>query len=300
MQNLFYLENLQTNLQQTTKYQVLLYYKYVNLTNLQEIYNKQKEICEKLNLKGRIILAEEGINGTVEGEVSNLQTYIEETKKIPEFADIYFKATDSNGSAFPKMSIKIRKEIVTLNLNIDPRKITGKYISAEELHSCLRKGDNLYIVDMRNNYEVKAGKFDGSVVFEDMFNFRDLPKVIKQIEPLKKEKIVTVCTGGIRCEKASAFLLANGFENVYQLKDGILEYMKKYPNQDFQGKLYTFDARILIGFQTDSLEHKILGKCDLCQAESENYVNYKHPENGKRVYGIVCSKCLSKNLVELE
>lgn len=290
-------ENLQ-ELSLVPKYQVLLYYKYVQLSDPHEICQWQKDLCQQLNLRGRIIVATEGINGTVEGTVDNLRQYMQATKERTEFADIYFKATDGDGQAFPKLSVKVRKEIVSSYLNIDPRQITGKYLTAEELHQWFESGKEFYIVDMRNAYEAKVGRFENSLIFYNMNNFRDLPKVITDIESLKEKTIVTVCTGGVRCEKGSAFLITQGFRDVYQLKDGILEYMRKYPNKHFKGKLYTFDRRMLIGFETDSYEHEIVGRCDFCGIPCENYVNYEQAE-GTRVQGIICPNCLSKNLVKL-
>ena len=125
---------------------------------------------------------------------------------------------------------------------------------------------------MRNDYEQKSGYFEGSIL-SNFENFRDLPTIIPRLKHLKNKRIVTVCTGGVRCEKASGFLLKNGFTEVYQLYGGIVTYMEKYPNQDFKGKLYVFDNRLVIGFNIDAPEHEVVGQCKLCGKQVDSYVN---------------------------
>src|SRR5690606_14861554 len=154
------------------------------------------------------------------------------------------------GEAFPKLSVKLRKEIVSGHLedeDVKPWEMTGKYVSADLLHQWIEEGEDFTIVDMRNNYEYKVGHFENSINPE-MDNFRDLKKVLKKIEPFKNKKVVTVCTGGVRCEKASGYLIKKGFEDVYQLENGIVTYMEKYPNKAFKGKLYVFDKRVVMDF----------------------------------------------------
>ncbi len=254
-------------------YQILLYYKYVDLPVPNDIRDQQREICSKLHLTGRIIVASEGINGTVEGTIAATEKYIEFMNSTSYFKDIVYKKSTGTGNAFPKLSVRTRPEIVTTNIpNLNPQKITGKYITAEELHKWFEEKKKFYIADMRNDYEYASGHFANSL-FSGMHNFFQLKEVLPKLAHYKNATIVTVCTGGIRCEKASGFLVANGFNDVYQLKDGIQTYIEKYPNQDFKGKLYVFDGRLTIGFNTDSPEHEIVGKCMLCGKKSELYVN---------------------------
>lgn len=147
---------------------------------------------------------------------------------------------------------------------------------------------------MRNAYEFKVGHFENSIL-PPMENFRDLPKVVEQIKHLKNKTVLTVCTGGVRCEKASGFLVANGFNNVYQLYGGIVSYMEKYPNEDFLGKLYVFDGRITMGFNTEDSKHKIVGKCSICGKSADTYrdcVNLHCPN--KRHY-VACDDCDEKS-----
>lgn len=256
-------------------YEVLLFYKYTAIDDPDSVKNSQRVLCEEIGLKGRIIIAHNGINGTVEGIKEKTDLYIKNMKKDPRFADIVFKKSTSNGKALHKLQIRVRKDLVsdhTEEWGIDPRKTTGKYLTAEELHEWFKKGKKFYIVDMRNNYEHQSGHFKDSIL-PDIDNFRDLPKVLPKLKKYRDLPIITVCTGGIRCERASGLLLKNGFKEVYQLEGGIVSYMEKYPNEDFLGKLYVFDNRLVMGFETDSPKHEIVGRCIICNEKSENYVN---------------------------
>jgi UPF0176 protein len=274
--------------------QILLYYNYITIEDPDALMNIQRQLCEELGLKGRIIIAKEGINGTVEGTVENTEKYVTEMLKDNRFQDIHFKRSESPGDSFPKLSIKVRDEIVSAHLDNDdlnPTEITGKHITAEELHTWINNKKEFYIVDMRNDYEHKVGQFEGSIL-APFGNFRDLPKVLNTLKGLEDKPIVTVCTGGVRCEKASGFLVKHGFKDVYQLYGGIVTYMEKYPNEDFKGKLYVFDGRVVMGFNTDSPEHEIIGKCDKCGKPSEHYVNCANLSC--HIHFICCEDCLDK------
>ena len=276
-------------------WQIILFYKYVRLADPEAVKKLQMEVCEKLNLKGRCIIAHEGINATFEGTKENIQEYVKELEKDERFSKIHFKYSVGTGDAFPKLSVKVRKEIVSLHLgtcDIDPNQITGAHLKPEELHEWIKGGREFYIVDMRNVYEHKVGHFKNSIL-PPIENFRDLPKIIEQIKHLKKKTVLTVCTGGVRCEKASGFLITLGFADVYQLDGGIVSYMEKYPNEDFRGKLYVFDGRVTMGFITDDPKHLVVGKCDNCCGSSENYVNCANPVCHRHF--INCEKCLNNN-----
>jgi len=279
-----------------SKFQVLLYYKYTEIKDPKQLMLDQKALCEKLNLKGRIIIAREGINGTVEGLKEDTEKYIKALQKIPIFNDIDFKKSAGTGSAFPKLSIKVRDDLVSSaisNLNLSPSQVTGKYLTPEQLHQWIHSNREFYIVDMRNDYETAVGYFENSLKapFE---NFRDLPKVLPILKNLKDKTIVTVCTGGIRCEKASGFLVDQGFDDVYQLNGGIVSYMEKYPNEDFLGSLYVFDGRVTIGFNMDSKKHVIVGQCKFCQNPAEKYFDCKNIYcQGKRHF-ISCDQCIKQ------
>jgi UPF0176 protein len=287
------------------EHQILLYYKYVFIENPELEMKHQRELCERLGLFGRIILAKEGINGTVEGTIESTEKYIEEIEKDSRFTDMHWKKSTGDGKSFPKLSVKARKEIVSLHLgtcDIDPNEVTGIHLKPKELHEWIKEGREFYIVDMRNAYEHKVGYFENSIL-PPIENFRDLPKVVEQIAHLKNKTVLTVCTGGVRCEKASGFLITQGFTDVYQLDGGIVSYMERYPNENFKGKLYVFDQRVVMmparpdslggGFYSDDVAHEIVGKCDSCADMSENYVNCANPVCHRHF--INCQNCLNKN-----
>jgi len=252
----------------------------------------QRKICEELNLKGRIIVSKEGINGTIEGLTENTNKYIKYMDDDTRFTNINWKKSVGTGNAFPKLSIKVRDEIVSLHLgdmDFNPSKITGKYLTSKELHDWFESKKEFYIVDMRNDYEYLSGRFENSVL-PGLENFRDLKKELPRLAHLKDKTVLTVCTGGVRCEKASGFLMMSGFNDVYQLQNGIVTYMEKYPNEHFKGKLYVFDGRVTMGFNTKDPAHEIVGRCEKCDSPSEHYINCSTV--GCHRHFIMCEKCL--------
>ena len=284
-------------------HQILLFYKYVHIVDPEAVMRWQKELCAELGLKGRVIVAQEGINVTLEGSKEHTEKYITELEKDPRFLNIHFKRSTGNGASFPKLSVKVRPEIVSLRLgvcDVDPNQVTGVHLKPEELHEWftpstpegIHSKKEFYIVDMRNAYEHRVGHFAGSIL-PPMDNFRDLPKVIEQIAHLKDKTVLTVCTGGVRCEKASGFLITQGFTDVYQLDGGIVSYMEKYPNEDFKGKLYVFDDRVAMGFYTDDPKHEVVGRCELCDVSCERYINCAN--NQCHRHFIACESCAEKN-----
>lgn len=288
-------------------FQILLYYLYVEIDKPEELMRRQRRLCERLDLKGRIIIAKEGLNGTIEGTSEACDEYIKLLKAESGFGDIKFKISEGTGKAFPKLQVRVKDEIVMTKIDekfsIGPLSgKTGKYITAEELHNWIHSDKEFYIVDMRNDYEYAVGHFDGSILLQGFHNFRELPQMLPQLEHLKNKTIVTVCTGGVRCEKASGVLLSNGFNDVYQLEDGIVTYMEKYPNEDFLGKLYVFDGRVTIAFNEDNPKHKVIGICNICGAQSENLVDYYQLDENNhivpgRIHNIVCHKCIAAKKV---
>ncbi len=270
---------------------ILLYYKYVSIENPQEFLEEHRALCQKLNLKGRIIIAHEGINGTVEGLDEDTKKYEEAVISDSRFSDMIFKRSEGTGEAFPKLSIKVRPEIVSLHLgddDINPNELTGTHLDPTELHNWYENGDDFVVVDMRNDYEFEVGRFKNSIIPEGLENFRDLPNALPSIEHLKDKKVVTVCTGGVRCEKASGFLIKKGFKDVYQLDGGMATYMQRHPAKHFHGKLYVFDNRIVVGDGVDD-PNLIVGKCGLCKTPCERFVNC---DNKKcNLHFICCENC---------
>lgn len=273
-----------------TKYQVLLFYKYVVINNPEKLMEEQRDLCISLGIKGRIIVSVEGINGTLEGTLENTKKYIKKIQQDILFSDIDFKKSEGTGKAFPRLSVRVRDEIVTSNIaNLNPTQTTGKYLEAVDLHNWFREGKEFYIVDMRNDYEQQSGYFEGSIL-SGFTNFKDLYQIVPKLKHLKNKTIVTVCTGGVRCEKASGYLVNNGFADVYQLQNGIQTYMEAYPNEHFKGKLYVFDNRLTIGFNIEDPKHEIVGKCMLCGKSCDSYVNCMNPPC--HLHFICCVNCL--------
>lgn len=271
---------------------IILFYKYTPIAEPEKLMQDQRLQCQKLGLKGRMLIANEGINATFEGTDEHIQMYLDNLLSQPQFGDIHIKKSIGTGSAFPKLSIKVRPEIVATHLeerDIDPTKVTGKYLTAEELHEWFGSNKEFYIVDMRNDFEQAVGVFKNSLK-SGMGNFRDLPKVLDSLEHLKDKTILTVCTGGVRCEKASGFLVTNGFTDVYQLYGGIVTYMEKYPGEDFLGSLYVFDNRLVMGFHMDDPKREIIGRCVVCQSPSEHFINCR--DGFCHRHFIVCENCL--------
>jgi UPF0176 protein len=253
-------------------YQVLLFYKYVTIENPEAFAAQMRLLATKHRLLGRVLIAEEGINATVEGEIEGTEAFAHELQEDPRFADMQIKQSVGDGGAFLKLVVKVREQIVGTRFpknKVDPRVRTAPRIAPEELKRWFEEGEDFTIVDMRNDYEFKSGHFKGSVN-PGLENSRDLPDAMPKLEPFKKKKVLTVCTGGIRCESMSAYLLAEGFEDVYQLENGMHGYMEKYPGEDFLGTLYTFDQRKTMDFGGP---RTVVGRCYRCEAPTETYIN---------------------------
>lgn len=252
-------------------YQVLLFYKYVTVEDPEALAVRMRELVARFGLLGRCIIAEEGVNATFEGELEATEAFMREFMEDERFADMKVKRSLGDGNAFRKAYVKVRDEIVGTHFDksIDPRVRTAPAITPEELKKWYEEEKDFVVIDMRNDYEFQSGHFKGSVNPE-LENSRDLPKALPKLERYKDKKVLTVCTGGVRCEKMSALLLANGFTDVQQLENGMHGYMEKYPGEDFLGTLYTFDKRLTMDFGG---KREIIGKCRLCDATTESYVN---------------------------
>jgi len=223
------------------EYTIILFYKFINMENPEQFRDEQKKLCEPLGLKGRLLIGVEGINGTFEGKHKDIETYKQEMHKDPRFSDIIFKESEGTGYGFSKLKIKVRDEIVTLGAGrFDVKNETAKEMTADEFDALYESGEDFVVLDLRNDFEVEAGYFE-KTLDPKLRNFRDLPAMLPKLkEQLKGKKVVSVCTGGIRCEKATCLMNREGFENMYQLKDGIHTYMAKYPGKHFKGSLFVF------------------------------------------------------------
>ncbi|GEQ00517.1 rhodanese-related sulfurtransferase [Staphylococcus arlettae] len=265
-------------------YQVLLYYKYTTINDPETFASEHLDFCKDLELKGRILVSTEGINGTVSGTTEATNKYMEAMQADPRFKDITFKIDAAEDHAFKKMHVRPRKEIVALDLeeDVNPNELTGKYLSPIEFKQALESDDTI-VIDARNDYEYDLGHFRGAVR-PNITRFRDLPDWIKENkEQFMDKKIVTYCTGGIRCEKFSGWLLKEGFEDVAQLKDGIATYGKDPETQGelWDGKMYVFDERISV--EINQVEKTVVGKEWFDGTPCERYINCSNPDCNKQI-----------------
>ncbi len=253
---------------------VLLYYKFVDIDDPKFETVQHKLVCAGIGLKGRIIIASEGINGTVAGTTAQLRQYTEYMDAHPLFKGIVFKRTPAGKVPFGKLIVKHRDEIVTLGKKVDVNK-NGKYLKPEEFHELFESKTDMTVIDMRNNYEYEVGRFEGAIQ-PNTNKFYELPKKIKNLKVDKTKKALIYCTGGIRCEKAGALLVEEGFEDVCQLEGGIAKYLEKYPNGHFKGKNFVFDERMVTNTETPSGK-VVLSKCSYCGEPSDRYIDCVEP-----------------------
>jgi UPF0176 protein len=230
----------------------VLYYTYMPISDLDKFRDEHYEKCLELNLLGKIIVASEGINGCVSGDDSNIEKYVEYIKTLG-VNDAEIKVTAAQGHNFRKLWVKIKSQIIgTKNWNA---KIESKadYIEAEELKKMFDRNEEFYIVDARNNYEYEIGHFRNAV-YPNIRKFTEFGDFVKTLDHLKEKKVVTFCTGGIRCELASAYLKEQGFKDVKQLHGGIVSYGKKFGSQHWKGKCFVFDNRVVLDM--DSMKNE--------------------------------------------
>ncbi len=269
-------------------YEVIIFYKYVTIENPAKLMEKIRERCLGLNLLGRVIVAGEGINATLEGKPSDIVVFVEEFTNDPRFKDVSIKRSRSDGKTFPRLSVKVRKEIVGTHFvreEANPEVKSAPRIKPEELRTWYESGKDFIIIDMRNSYEFDSGHF-WNAIDPGLQNSRDLPKVVEKFVPLKGKTVLTVCTAGVRCEKMSAYLLGRGFKEVYQLDGGIHSYMEKYPGKDFLGTLYTFDQRVTMHFGG---EREVVGRCRRCGKKTETYYNCGNDDC--HLHFLMCNDC---------
>ncbi len=266
----------------------ILFYKYVPIDNLEIFREEHLALCKSLGLLGKILIAKEGINGCVTGEEKSIEQYQKQLTADKRFSDIVFKEGKTEHHNFKKMFVRIREEIVTSHLGVDP-KDAAAYVEPKELKQWLEEGQELVLVDARNDYESDIGKFKGAIA-PPIKIFRDWPKVKEYLRD-KNQKIVTYCTGGIRCEKASAYLKKEGYTNVYQLHGGILTYGKECGNDHWEGKCFVFDSRGAVDIDPQNQSEPIT-QCSRCRMPCAQYHNCKKTDCDKRF--IACNNCLEE------
>ncbi|WP_419960577.1 rhodanese-related sulfurtransferase [Psychrobacillus sp. BM2] len=273
---------------ETNAYRVLLYYKYVPIEDPVTFAQEHLAACKEIGLKGRILVSDEGINGTCSGTIEQTDAYMNMMKADDRFADMVYKIDETEGHAFKKMHVRPKKEIVHLGLadDINPNEITGQYLSPKEFFEQMQAEDTV-VIDARNDYEFDLGHFRGAIRPE-IRNFRDLPDwMLENKEMFEGKKVLTYCTGGIRCEKFSGWLVREGFEGVGQLHGGIATYAKdpEVRGQLWDGQMYVFDERIAVPI--NQVEHVVVGKDHFTGEPCERYVNCANPDCNDK---ILCSE----------
>jgi UPF0176 protein len=275
------------------KHKILLYYKYTSISDPDALKTQQKDLCQNLNLKGRILISEEGINGTIAGIPENIDKYILETESLPELGKIEWKISWADKQVFPKLKVKVRPEIVTLGLKQKGKDVDlnekADYIEPEELRDLYDSGKKFIIIDARNQYEAEIGTFADAVV-PPIKNFRDFPEFVKKLQDHKDTEIVTYCTGGVRCEKASAYMRSQGFKKVRQLHGGIHRYGELVGGKHFQGEMFVFDERLHV--PVNQVNPKTISQCEHCQEPVARYIDCT--TEGCPSLFICCESCEQK------
>lgn len=268
-------------------YLVLLYYAFAEVSDPEAFAEAHRALGEQLGLRGRILIASEGINGTASGTHEACSTYMAEVKKV--FPDIEFKVEPAEGHVFKALHVRVRPEIITLGapLKAKVHERSAPRLSAREWREHMKR-DDVVLLDGRNAYESEVGHFEGAIC-PPIDNFRDLPTWIEDHrQELQDRTILTYCTGGIRCEKLTAWMLEAGFEDVYQLDGGIVKYGQDPQTQGegFEGINVVFDDRVAVPVGTKS---KVVTRCRECGVPTANYVNCSNVECNLRM--IQCPEC---------
>ncbi|MBM9835821.1 rhodanese-related sulfurtransferase [Rhodococcus hoagii] len=275
---------------------IVLFYRFTPLADPEAIRLWQQTLAASNNLTGRILISEHGINATVGGDIADVKRYVRGTRLYAPFKDADIKWSDGTGDDFPRLSVKVRPEIVTFGapdeLKVDADGVVGGgvHLSPDELHELVeQRGDDVVFFDGRNKFEAEIGRFRNAVV-PDVATTRDFLSELDsgRYDHLKTKPVVTYCTGGVRCEVLSALMRNRGFEEVYQIDGGVVRYGEAYGDEGlWDGSLYVFDKRMNLQFSGNAVT---LGTCTLCQEPTSRYRNY--PDTGGRELVLVCESCV--------
>ena len=274
---------------------VILYYKFIPVADPEMTMRWQKELCNRLNLKGRIIVSVHGINGTLGGDIEDLREYKREMNRSVVFKNITYKWSDANDDPFPRLSVKVKDELVAFGaadeIKVDENGVIGggKHLKPEALHKLLEeKGDEVVFFDGRNAYEAEVGRFKNAIVPDTKTSRDFLPELESdKYDDIKDKPVVTYCTGGIRCEALSALMKNRGFKEVYQIDGGIVKYGEAYGDDGlWEGSLHIFDDRMSHRFSDKS---KDIGSCVHCKGKTSRYINCADMSCNRLV--LVCDNC---------
>ena len=263
-------------------------YKFEPLNDIEILVPEFQSVCDELELKGSVYLSPNGINFSLSGSEESIKEYLHFMEQDKRFLDIPLKKTYSETQPFRKMKVRPKKEIISLGRDdINPRELTGSYVTSKELYSMYENNDDVIVLDTRNEYETRVGLFENAVDLQ-LDTFRDFPNAIEQLpEEYKDKLIVMYCTGGIRCEKASAVMLKAGFSNVKQLEGGVLDYFKETGGKYWNGDCFVFDERVALDTELNETEYIY---CYICReplsAEEKASLDFKINE--------YCPYCINK------
>lgn len=242
---------------------VAAFYKFVALADCETLRQSLHQLCEENAIRGTILLAHEGINATISGALESINRVLDCLKSDARFADLTVKFSQHEEQPFARLKVKIKAEIVTLGLpEISPTKAVGVYVKPEDWNGLISE-DDVLLIDTRNAYEVEVGTFENALNPQTR-SFRQFPDWVEEkLSANKTRKIAMFCTGGIRCEKASALLLEQGFENVYHLEGGILKYLEEVaPTESlFNGECFVFDERVALDHELQRGQFVLCEKC---------------------------------------
>jgi UPF0176 protein len=282
---------------------IILYYKFVPVKDPEITMLWQRELCEKLGLKGRIIISPHGINGTLGGDVKSLRQYKSQMNASILFKGITYKWSNGTKDHFPKLKVKVRPEIVAFDaadeIVVSERGIEngGKHLKPAALHKLVEEkkesGEEVIFYDGRNMYEAQIGRFKNTII-PNTVTSRDFKADLEngEISKHKDKPIVTYCTGGIRCEILSAMMLNRGFKEVYQMDGGIVKYGEKYADDGlWEGKLFVFDDRMQMGFSDNA---KDIASCEKCGKKTSHQIN---STNIRRKLHVMCEECTKLSLI---
>ena len=272
-------------------------YKFTRLDDFEEIQGPLKIFLESLNIRGTLLLAKEGVNGTISGDNDSIMKSLDYLQKDERLVGLEYKFSYSEKPPFKRLKVKLKKEIVTLGVsNIDPIFSSGTYVKPADWNELINDPD-VVLIDTRNNYEFEIGSFKGSIN-PNTETFREFPAYTKNnLEKYRDKKIAMFCTGGIRCEKSTAYLKSKGFENVFHLQGGILKYLEEIKEDEslWEGECFVFDDRVAVKHNLE------LGKYDQCHAcrfpitdEDKEHPHYEKGASCPRCYGTKNSSQVSR------
>ena len=273
----------------TKNYLVIAFYRFVTIESPQDEVLRQQEFCKQRDILGRVYISEQGINGQMSAEENAAQEYMRWMQQSPYFKDVFFKIDPYHEHAFPKLTIKYRKQLVALDAEADLSQ-SGEHVSPSLWKEMLEANEDRVLLDVRNDYEWKVGRFDGAEVppCETFREFQQYADDLKQKVDPKNTPVMMYCTGGIRCEIYSAFLKEKGFEKVYQLDGGVINYGHQEGSEHWLGKLFVFDDRLTVPISQE--QTKVIGTCHHCGTQNESYYNCANMDCNKLF--LCCQDCL--------